>query len=116
MPPGRSSPYGPRRRRSVAVYAELGQEAAVAGLRPLLRQPPVLVVPEGVDHFPLDVPPGGLDRSDGRGGEHAGEAASERVARGQEPAIGDDLLTDEPQAGEGRAQRGEVRAELFKAQ
>jgi hypothetical protein len=50
-------------------YAELGQEAAVVGLHPLLRQPPVLVVAEGVDHFPRDVLAGGLDRSDGRGCE-----------------------------------------------
>src|ERR1700722_1376620 len=46
-------------------HAELGQEAAVVGLHPLLGQPAVVVVPEDTDHFPLEVLPGGLDRTDG---------------------------------------------------
>jgi predicted kinase len=46
-------------------HAELGQEAAVVGLHPLLSQSPVVVVPERVDRFPLDVLAGGLDGADG---------------------------------------------------
>jgi AcrR family transcriptional regulator len=97
-------------------HAELGQEAAVVGLHSLLGQSPVVVVPEGVDHFPFDVLAGGLDWSDGRGCEHAGEVAIKRVPRGQEPAVSDDLLTDDSQVAEGGARRGEVSAELVEAQ
>ena len=61
-------------------HAELGQEAAVVGLHPLLGQSPVVVVPERVDHFPFDVLAGGLDWSDGRGYEDVGEVA-ENVLR-----------------------------------
>jgi hypothetical protein len=56
------------------------------------------VVPERVNHFPLDVLAGGLDRPDGRVGEDAGEVARERIARRQELAVSDDLLTDDSQA------------------
>jgi hypothetical protein len=106
------SPLGGLRRG----HAELGQEAAVVGLHPLLSQPPVVVVPERVDHFPLDVLAGGLDGADGRVGEGAGEVAGERIACRQELAVSDDLLTDDSQVAEGGAQRGEVSAELFEAQ
>jgi hypothetical protein len=82
------------------VHAELGEEAVGVGLHPLLGQALVVVVPERVDHFPFDVLAGGLDRSEGRG-EDAGEVARKRGARGQEPAVRDDLLTDEPQVAEG---------------
>jgi hypothetical protein len=59
---------------------------------------------------------GGIDWSGGRGGEDAGEGAGEGVARGQEPAVSDDLLTDDPQVSKGGAQRGEVTAEPVEAQ
>ena len=39
------------------------------------------MIPERVDHFPFDVLAGGLERSDGREREDAGEVASERGAR-----------------------------------
>jgi hypothetical protein len=52
----------------------------------------VVVVPERVNYFPFDVLAGGLDWSDGRGCEDAGELPGERVTCGQEPAISDDLL------------------------
>src|ERR1700722_4688220 len=97
-------------------YAELGQEAAVVGLHPLLGQPPVVVVPEDTDHFPLEVLTGGLDWTDGRVGKDPGEVTGERGARGQEPAVHDDLLADEWQASESDAQGAEVRAELIEAQ
>jgi hypothetical protein len=64
----------------------------------------------------LQVLAGGLGGADGRVGEHAGEVAGERGAGRQEVAVGDDLLTDEPQVGESGAQGGEVTAELVGAQ
>jgi len=59
---------------------------------------------------------GGLGGPDGRVGEHGGEVAGERGARRQEVAVGDDLLTDEPQITESGAQGGEVTAELIEVQ
>src|ERR1700747_917953 len=47
-------------------HAPLGQEAAVGGLPPLLCQPALVVVPEGTDHFPLEVLTGRPYRTDGR--------------------------------------------------
>src|SRR5580704_17695663 len=76
--------------------SELGQKAAVVGLHPLLGQLPAGVVPEGTDHFPLEVLPSGLDWTDGRVGEDPGEIAGERRACRQEPAVADDLLADDP--------------------
>jgi hypothetical protein len=49
-------------------------------------------------------------------GEDGGEVAGERVARSEAVAVGDDLLTDDPQVAERGAQRVEVRAELLEAQ
>ena len=49
-----------------SVHTQLGQEAAVVGLHPFLGQPTLAVVPEGADHFPIEVLPGGLDWTDGR--------------------------------------------------
>ena len=100
--------------------AEVGEEAAVVGLHPFLGQSPIIVVPEGADDFPFQVLAGGFDGADGRigedAGEDAGEVAGERGARGEEVAVGDDLLADESQVVEGPAQRGEVGAELLEAQ
>ena len=59
---------------------------------------------------------GGLDRADRRGCKDAGEVASEGVARGQEPAVSDDLLTDDPQIAESGPQGSKVSAQLFEAQ
>jgi hypothetical protein len=53
------------------------------------------------DHFPLDALAGGVDWPDGGVGEDGGELAGECAARGQVPAVGDDLLADDPQPGEG---------------
>src|SRR5580700_10769366 len=97
-------------------YAELGQEAAVVGLHPLLCQAAVVVVPEGTDHFPLEVLPGRPYRTDGRVGKDPGEVTGERGARRQEAAVRDDLLTDESQIAERGAQGREVRAQLIEAQ
>ena len=44
--------------------AEFGQQAAVVGLHPFLGQAPVVVVPEGADHFPFEGLPGGFDWAD----------------------------------------------------
>src|SRR5580658_7712669 len=107
----RSLPGGLRR-----GHAQLGQEAAVVGLHPLLCQPALVVVPEGTDRFPLEVLTGRPYRTDGRVGKDPGEVTGERGARRQEPAVHDDLLTDEPQAGESGAQGPEVRAQLIEAQ
>jgi hypothetical protein len=60
---------------------ELGQEAAVVGLRPLLGEATVVVVREGTDHFPLDVLPSRLDGTDGQVSEEPGEVTGERCAR-----------------------------------
>jgi hypothetical protein len=71
-------------------HAELGQEAAVVGLHPLLGQPPVVVVvPEDTDHLPLEVLTGGLDWTDGRVGKDPGEVTEERGARRQEAGVRD---------------------------
>jgi hypothetical protein len=70
-------------RRLCGRHPELGQEASVVGLHPLLGQPPVIVVPEETDHFPLEVLPSGLDCADRRVREHPGEVAGERSARRQ---------------------------------
>jgi hypothetical protein len=50
-------------------HAQLGQQAAVVGLHPFLGRPPLVVVPENTDHFPLEVLPGGLDWTDRRVGK-----------------------------------------------
>src|SRR3984957_3837866 len=98
------------------LHAELGQEAAVVGLHPFLGQPALVVVPEGTDHFPLEVLPGGLDWTDGRIGKEPGEVTRERGARRQVVAVDDDLLTEESQTTESGAQRREVRAQFIEAQ
>src|ERR1700724_1375795 len=97
-------------------HAQLGQEAAVVSLHPFLGQPALVVVPEGTDHFPLEVLPGGLDWTDGRVGKEPSEVAGERGARRQEAAVDDDLLTEESQTTKSGAQRREVRAQLIEAQ
>src|SRR6476646_2673487 len=66
-------------------HAQLGQEAAVVGLHPLLCQPALVVVPEGTDHFPLEVLTGRPYRTNGRVGKDPSEVTGERGARRQEP-------------------------------
>jgi len=102
--------------RRRAGDAEVGQEAAVVGLDPLLRQPAVVVVPERGDDFPLDLLAGGPDRTAGSVGEDTREAARERAPCSQVGAVGDDLLAHDPKIAEGGAKRGEVAAELLEAQ
>jgi hypothetical protein len=68
---------------SVVVTPSLSQEAAVVGLYPFLGQPALVVVPEGTDHIPLEVLPGGLDSTDGRVGKEPGEVTGERGVRRQ---------------------------------
>src|ERR1700745_37439 len=80
--------------------AELGKEAAVVGLHPFLGRQALVVEPEGTDHFPLEMLPGGLDWADGRVGKDPAEVTGEGGARRQEVAVHDDLLTDESQAAE----------------
>src|SRR5258708_31950980 len=92
-------------------HTELGQEAAVVGLHPFLGRQALVVVPEGTDHFPLEVLSGGLDWADGRVGKDPGEVPGERAARGQEVAVHDDLLTDDSQVAESVAQGREVSAQ-----
>jgi hypothetical protein len=95
---------------------KLCQEAAVVGLHPLLGQAAFVVVPEGTDHFPLEVLPSRLERTDGREGEEPGEVTRERGARRQEAAVHDDLFADKSQPTQRGPQRREVSAQFIEAQ